>query len=373
MSGVRVLVGTRKGAFVLTSDGKRKEWKVEGPHFGGLEIYHLKGSPADPNRIYASQATAWFGQVVHRSDDGGTSWETVGNDFRYQGDVGYPSVVRRHRPPVGVQAGVAFRAVPHRPGRGLRRRRRCRALPDHRRRPDRGRNSPDCAGHASGSQWAPGAGGMCLHTILLDPSNPGRIFIAISAAGVFRSDDAGHSLEAHEPRPALRVHAGAGSRGRPLRPPDRPAPVPAVNAVHAEALGRDAQRRQRRVVAARSAATCPRISVSWSTSTPTNPRRSMWCRSRATRNITRPRADCASIAAGPAGTSGKRSAGACPSRTATSTSCATRCRSTRSNRRGCTSERPAARCTPRPTPATAGPAIVRDLPAVLSVEVQTLP
>jgi hypothetical protein len=54
MSGVRVLVGTRKGAFVLTSDGKRDRWDVSGPHFAGWEIYHLKGSPADPNRLYAS-------------------------------------------------------------------------------------------------------------------------------------------------------------------------------------------------------------------------------------------------------------------------------------------------------------------------------
>ena len=54
MSGVRVLVGTRKGAFVLTSDGKREQWDVSGPHFGGWEIYHIKGSPADPNRLYAS-------------------------------------------------------------------------------------------------------------------------------------------------------------------------------------------------------------------------------------------------------------------------------------------------------------------------------
>ena len=78
MSGVRVLVGTRKGAFILTSDGNRKEWKVEGPHFAGWEIYHLKGSPLDPNRIYASQTSAWFGQIIQRSDDGGKSWQTPG-------------------------------------------------------------------------------------------------------------------------------------------------------------------------------------------------------------------------------------------------------------------------------------------------------
>ena len=63
MSKVRVLVGTKKGAFVLKSDGKRDKWEVSGPHFAGWEIYHLKGSPVDPNRIYASQSSGWFGQI----------------------------------------------------------------------------------------------------------------------------------------------------------------------------------------------------------------------------------------------------------------------------------------------------------------------
>ena len=78
MSKVRVLVGTRKGAFVLTSDGKRDKWEVSGPHFAGWELYHLKGSPADPNRIYASQTSGWFGQIIQRSDDGGKTWHQPG-------------------------------------------------------------------------------------------------------------------------------------------------------------------------------------------------------------------------------------------------------------------------------------------------------
>src|SRR5262249_5820334 len=88
MSGVRVLVGTRKGAFLLTSDGKRERWDVSGPHFGGWEIYHMKGSPADPNRLYTSQSTSWFGQMIQRSDDGGKTWEAVGNQFTYDGVPG---------------------------------------------------------------------------------------------------------------------------------------------------------------------------------------------------------------------------------------------------------------------------------------------
>ena len=88
MSRVRVLVGTRKGAFVLTSDAKRERWDVSGPHFGGWEIYHLKGSPADPNRLYASQSSGWFGQVIQRSNDAGKTWEPVGNKFVYDGVPG---------------------------------------------------------------------------------------------------------------------------------------------------------------------------------------------------------------------------------------------------------------------------------------------
>src|SRR5664279_1711690 len=88
MSKVRVLVGTRKGAFVLESDGKRERWDVSGPHFAGWELYHIKGSPVDPNRLYASQSSAWFGQLIQRSNDGGKAWEPVGNKFAYDGVPG---------------------------------------------------------------------------------------------------------------------------------------------------------------------------------------------------------------------------------------------------------------------------------------------
>src|SRR5438132_627607 len=79
MSKIRVLVGTRKGAFILSADGTRKRWKVNGPHFAGWEIYHVKGSPVDPNRIYASQTSGWFGQIIQRSDNGGKTWNTPGS------------------------------------------------------------------------------------------------------------------------------------------------------------------------------------------------------------------------------------------------------------------------------------------------------
>jgi photosystem II stability/assembly factor-like uncharacterized protein len=188
MSGVRVLVGTRKGAFVLTSDGKRDRWDVSGPHFAGWEIYHMKGSPADPNRLYASQSSGWFGQVVQRSTDGGKTWETVGNKFAYDGDAGthqwydgtpHPWEFKRvwHLEPSltdpdTVYAGVEDAALFHTTDGAQ----TWQELPGLRR-------------HGSGSHWQPGAGGLCLHTHLLDPRNPNRMFIAISAAGAFRTDD----------------------------------------------------------------------------------------------------------------------------------------------------------------------------------------
>ncbi|OYV35715.1 MAG: hypothetical protein B7Z80_17565 [Rhodospirillales bacterium 20-64-7] len=192
MTGVRLLVGTRKGAFILTADGTRRDWKISGPHFSGWEIYHLKGSPAAPNRIYASQSSGWFGQVIQRSDDGGISWTTMNNNFAYDGVPGthqwydgtpHPWEFKRvwHLEPsltdpdtvyAGVEDAALFRTT------------------------DGGQSWHELSGlrrHGTGPAWQPGAGGMCLHSILLDPSDAARMFIAISAAGAFRSDDAGAS------------------------------------------------------------------------------------------------------------------------------------------------------------------------------------
>jgi photosystem II stability/assembly factor-like uncharacterized protein len=191
MSSVRVLVGTRKGAFVLNSDGKREKWEVSGPFFGGWEIYHLKGSPVDPNRIYASQSSGWFGQQIQRSDDGGKTWEPVDNKFVYEGDPGthlwydgtpHPWEFKRiwHLEPsltdvdtvyAGAEDAAIFRTT------------------------DGGKSWHELPALRAqqGSKWQPGAGGMGLHTILLDPTNPKRIYIAISAAGAFRTDDGGES------------------------------------------------------------------------------------------------------------------------------------------------------------------------------------
>ena len=191
MSAVRVLVGTRKGAFILTSDEGRKEWQVSGPHFAGWEIYHLKGSPVNPNRIYVSQSTEWFGQLIQRSDDGGQTWEAVGNTFAYEGTPGThqwydgsqrpwafkrvwylePSLYDAETVFAGVEDAALFKST------------------------DGGQTWQEFPGlrAAKGDLWQPGAGGMCLHTILQDPADPNRLYTAISAAGAFRTDDGGQT------------------------------------------------------------------------------------------------------------------------------------------------------------------------------------
>jgi hypothetical protein len=195
MAGVRVLVGTKKGAFVLTSDERRKDWKVEGPLFGGWEMYHVTGSPVDPNRLYASQSGGWFGQVIQRSDDGGYTWNPVGNEFTYDGDPGEhlwfdgtprpfsftrvwhlePSPVDVDTVYAGIEDAALFKST------------------------DGGMTWAELTGvrtHRSAPAWQPGAGGLGLHTIVIDPSRPERMHIAISAAGVFRTDDGGETWTA---------------------------------------------------------------------------------------------------------------------------------------------------------------------------------
>jgi photosystem II stability/assembly factor-like uncharacterized protein len=189
MSAIRLLVGTRKGAFVLTSDGKRADWKVSGPHFAGWEIYHLKGSPVNPDRLYASQTSGWFGQQVQRSENGGETWEPVGHEFAYDGVPGThqwydgtqhpwefkriwhfePSLTDSETVYAGAEDAALFRST------------------------DGGGTWQELSAlrEAKGKLWQPGAGGMCLHTIVIDPTNTDRIFVAISAAGAFRTDDGG--------------------------------------------------------------------------------------------------------------------------------------------------------------------------------------
>jgi photosystem II stability/assembly factor-like uncharacterized protein len=213
MSGIRVLVGTKKGAFILSADAKREKWSVDGPHFAGWEIYHMKGSPSDPERLYASQSSAWFGQIIQRSDDGGKTWHQPGtptgapvmspegmpmgesNKFVYEGEPGThlfydntprpwefkrvwhlePSLSDPNTVYAGVEDAALFRTT------------------------DGGQSWHELPGlrtHETAPAWAPGAGGLCLHTILQDHSDPNRMFAAISSAGAFRTDDAGKTWKA---------------------------------------------------------------------------------------------------------------------------------------------------------------------------------
>ncbi len=216
MTTIRVLVGTRKGGFILSSDSKRKKWSIDGPHFAGWEIYHMKASPLNPDRIFASQTSSWFGQIIQRSDDGGKTWSQPGSDgseptvdesgmpqgmsnmFNYDTSDETGKPLTTHQWYDGTQHPWEFARVWHLEP-SLVDLDTCYAGVEDAalfKTTDGGVTWHELAGlrgHESGPDWAPGAGGMCLHTIVLDPANKDRIFCAISAAGAFRSDDGGQS------------------------------------------------------------------------------------------------------------------------------------------------------------------------------------
>ena len=328
MSTVRVLVGTKKGAFTLSADAKRKKWKVDGPHFAGWEMYHLKGSPVEPNRIYASQTSSWFGQIIQRSDDGGKTWCQPGtppgepttapdgtpkgesNKFVYDTSPETGKPLTTHQWYDGTQHPWEFKRVWHLEPSLTDPDTVYAGIEDAAlfRSTDGGQTWQELAGlrDVKGNLWQPGAGGMCLHTIMLDRNNPQRIYIAISAAGVFRTDDGGKTWRA--------INRGLKS---PYELPDPDAEV--GHCVHRIAMhpsrpnvlfmqkhwdvmrSDDAASR-----GTRSVATCRPISGFRSTCMPTSRRRSTSSRSRATRNILCRRESCASTEARRAGMSGRR-------------------------------------------------------------------
>ena len=372
MSGVRVLVGTRKGAFVLSSDGQRERWDVSGPHFAGWEIYHVKGSPADPDRLYASQSSGWFGQLIQRSDDGGATWEPVGNKFSYDGDPGthqwydgtpHPWEFARvwHLEPslddpdtvyAGVEDAGLFRSA------------------------DGGAVLAGAARAARPRLRAVLAAGRGRDVPAHDHPGPRRARPHVRrhlGRGRVPLRRRGRDVAAGQPRPAVRGHPRRRRRGRALRAPDRDAPRAAGRAVHAEALGRHAQRRRRRVVARGQRQPADRLRLPDRRARPRAGHRLRGPDHERLRALTRPTASCASTAAGPAATTGRRSPAGLPQehcyvnvlRDAMAVDSLDAC----GVYFGTTGGQVYASADAGDTWAP----IVRDLPAVLSVEVQTLP
>jgi hypothetical protein len=178
-SPIAVWAGTRKGAFVFRSRD-RKKWKVEGPFFRGMEVNHVAQDSREPNRFYAAVNSAWFGAHIHASTDGGKTWKLSEEGLEVKSLPG-KSLARVWRIEPGAaddkgavyaggDPGVLFRSA------------------------DWGKSwseVPSLNNHATRDRWNPGAGGMCLHSIQC--LGAGRIIVAISAAGAFRSSDGGAS------------------------------------------------------------------------------------------------------------------------------------------------------------------------------------
>jgi photosystem II stability/assembly factor-like uncharacterized protein len=179
---VRVLVGTRKGLFTLSSGDDRREWEVAGPSLKGWEVFHAVADRRD-GAIYAATNSPVYGATVHRSGDGGETWNRA-EEISLPEDTGLTLEKTWHVEPgrqgedgrlwLGAAPGVLFRTD------------------------DSGQTWQPVDGilrHPTRDAWNPGAGGMCCHSIQLDPDQPDRMYIAISAAGTFRTEDGGSTWE----------------------------------------------------------------------------------------------------------------------------------------------------------------------------------
>src|SRR5437867_2949533 len=184
-----LMVGTMKGAFLFRADASRRTWQRGGPYFPGNAVYALAyDGRAGQRRLWAAPENFHFGAVMRSSDDFGKTWsdgETA--NVRFPEDTGASlkrvwqiAPARPEEPDVlyaGVEPAALFESRD-----GGKKWSLVRGLWDHPHRP----------------QWQPGGGGMCLHTVLLDPTRRERMHVAVSTAGVYRTDDGGRSVRTRD-------------------------------------------------------------------------------------------------------------------------------------------------------------------------------
>ena len=179
MPNVQVLLGTRKGAFIMESDAARKDWSLRGPYLPGRIIMHMAFDPRT-GILYAATGDPWFGSRIYRSRDHGHTWDEPATGPAFPEDSGKNMEKVWHVEPAGpdqprvVYAGVEPAALF--------------------KSTDDGESwswMPPLNQHPTAEKWVPGAGGLCLHTIVIDPHDRDRVTVAISAAGVFQTADGG--------------------------------------------------------------------------------------------------------------------------------------------------------------------------------------
>ncbi len=193
---LRILVGTRKGTYIVEGDSRRRSWKVGPVAHEGSDVFHVVADPRHPGDLYAAVNSGFWGPMVQRSRNWGKKWEEIATPLTPGGKDRKP-MFNEDDPttPVPRPLNNVWHIEP--------------GLPEEPETLLLGADphllfrSRDLGGswepidsinhHPSRDQWAPGAGGACLHTILLDPREPHRLYIGMSSVGTFRSEDGGGS------------------------------------------------------------------------------------------------------------------------------------------------------------------------------------
>ena len=178
---VLVLVGTRKGAFILSSDPSRRRWSVSKPRVEGSDIFHMAYDPRDSGTLFACVSSIIWGSEIHRSRDLGKTWQSSSEGPRFAGGDLTIKRVWHVEPGRAEESGVVYAGVEP------------AALFRSEDGGDTWREVAGLASHPTREKWLPGLGGLCLHSIVLDPSRHDRMWVGISAVGVFGSDDGGRS------------------------------------------------------------------------------------------------------------------------------------------------------------------------------------